>query len=137
MRKARKATRRGPSPRRSAYERLIQFHTHDFVKVRDVELIARGFGIPLYPESVRANTGVPKGLEMAGKRRNEMVRGVSIYQFSAQIADSLPDLPEGTEIEGQFTEKDGERDYNTKLGRGSMARSAWAYIDAVLRKEGE
>lgn len=127
------------SLRRQALVKLMQFHTHSFISVADASPVLAGFGMlgTVKAERVRANEpDDPKGLKNdSGKQ--EVLEGFSVYRLSLKIADSLPDLPEGSEIGGEFTEVDGERDYGTKLGRGSAARAAWQYIDAVLRREGE
>jgi hypothetical protein len=121
--------------RQQALALLMQQHTHDFISADKAREIAKPFGIEPYIERIKANDGAFKGLTTNdGKPRT--IEGVSVYSFSARIADSMNDLPEGTEVyPGYVTSYEGERDYATTLGRGSMARAAWSYIAAALRLE--
>jgi hypothetical protein len=97
--------------RQQALALLMQQHTHDFISADKAREIAKPFGIEPYIERIKANDGAFKGL-------------------------TTNDVPEGTEVyPGYVTSYEGERDYATKLGRGSMARAAWSYIAAALRLE--
>ncbi|MCW5591025.1 MAG: hypothetical protein KIS74_02900 [Burkholderiales bacterium] len=94
----------------AAYRTLASYHTHDALTGDEAKRIAAPFGLHHEGYEMRANTGDPKGLWIAGLPKNAKVRRVGMFDLAEDIARHL------------------RLEYPIKLGRGSQARECLAAI---------
>ena len=101
---------------------LSEAGSHSWLKFEWAQKCASAFGVKIFPEKQRANTGEFKGLEVPGVAPNTVVEGYAAVDLAEAIADSFP----GTDL---------PRTYRMQEGRGFRFRSALETIRAGLDKE--
>lgn len=108
-----------PDERLAALELLCTYHTHDVVAAGDVVKVCEAFGSDFRGYKHKANTGDPKGLHMPLLGRNAVVFVAGMFEVASHLA-YFTDTP-----------------YETKMGRGSNARSAIEAMRTRLVQERE